>query len=127
MDYYNYYSVNAHNFWTLIGRNWWGLPGGIKSAALTWAAPVAATAACGGLILLSKRRDAVFAAAPLLMGIVYIFAVKMHERYLFPAFLFILLSYVFARDKRLLRAYAFMAGANYLNVSYTLWIFREKR
>ncbi len=126
MDYYNYYSVNAHNFWTLIGRNWWGLPGGIKSAALTWAAPVAATAACGGLILLSKRRDAVFAAAPLLMGIVYIFAVKMHERYLFPAFLFILLSYVFARDKRLLRAYAFMAGANYLNVSYTLWIFREK-
>ncbi len=126
MDYYNYYSVNAHNFWTLIGRNWWGLPGGIQSSLLTWAAPVLATAACGGLILCSKRKDAVFAAAPLLMGIVYIFAVKMHERYLFPAFLFILLSYIFTRDKRLMRAYALMAGANYLNVSYTLWIFRVK-
>lgn len=126
MDYYNYYSVNAYNFWTLIGRNWWGLPGGAEGALLTWAAPVLATAACGALVLLSKRKDAVFAAAPLLMGIVYIFAVKMHERYLFPAFIFILLCYVFVRDKRLIRAYAFMAGANYLNVSYTLWIFRER-
>lgn len=126
MDYYNYYSVNAYNFWTLIGRNWWGLPGGLRGAVLTWAAPVLATAACGVLVLGSKRRDAVFAAAPLLMGIVYIFGVKMHERYLFPAFLFILLGYVFTRDKRLIRAYAFTAGANYLNVSYTLWIFRER-
>ena len=126
MDYYNYYSVNAYNFWTLIGRNWWGLPGEARGAVLTWAAPVLATAACGGLMLCSKRKDAVFAAAPLLMGIVYIFGVKMHERYLFPAFIFLLLCYLFARDKRLIRAYAFVAGANYLNVSYTLWIFREK-
>lgn len=126
MDYYNYYSVNAYNFWTLIGRNWWGLPGGIRGAVLTWGAPAIATLACGGLLLFSKRKDAVFAAAPLLMGIVYIFGVKMHERYLFPALLFILLCYVFTRDKRLMRAFAFMAGANYLNVSYTLWIFREK-
>lgn len=126
MDYYNYYSVNAYNFWTFIGRNWWGLPGGISGALLTWTAPVIATAACGGLMLFSKRKDAVFAAAPLLMGIVYIFGVKMHERYLFPAFIFILLCYLFTRDRRLIRAFAFMAGANYLNVSYTLWIFREK-
>lgn len=126
MDHYNYYSVNAYNFWTLLGRNWWGLPGGIHGAVLTWAAPVLATAACGGLMLCSKRKDAVFAAVPLLMGIVYIFGTKMHERYLFPAMLFILLCYVFTRDKRLMRAFAFMAGANYLNVGYTLWIFRER-
>ena len=126
MDYYNYYSVNACNFWALIGFNWRGLPEGFASTLLTIAAPVLATAACAGLIFGSKRKDAVFAAAPLLMGVVYIFAVKMHERYLFPAFLFLLVAYIFARDKRIIRSYAFMAGTNYLNVSYQLWIFREK-
>lgn len=126
MDYYNYYTVNACNYWALFRMNWRALPDGIVSAILTAAAPVLATAACGWLVLGSKRKDAVFAAAPLLMGIVYIFAVKMHERYLFPAFLFLLVAYIFVRDKRLMRAYAYMAAANYLNVSYQLWIFREK-
>jgi len=126
MDYYNFYSVNAYNYWTLIGRNWCGLPGGAHGALLTAGAPILATAACGGLVFCSKRKDSVFAAAPVLMGVVYIFAVKMHERYLFPALLFILVCYLFVRDKRVIRAFAFMAGANYLNVSYTLWIFRER-
>ncbi len=125
MDYYNYYSVNACNFWALIGRNWWGLPEGFSSALLTVAAPLLATAACCVLIFFSKRKDAVFAAPPVLMSIVYLFAVKMHERYLFPALLFVLVSFLFVRDKGLMRAYGFLAGIHYINVSYVLWLFRE--
>lgn len=126
MDYYSYYSVNACNFWALIGWNWRGLPEGGISTLLTIAAPLLATAACCALIFLSKEKDAAFAAPPVLMSIVYLFAVKMHERYLFPALLFILVSFLFARDKRLMRAYGFLAGAHYINVSYVLWLFREK-
>jgi len=89
------------------------------------AAPVLATVACGVLMFRSRRRDAAFAAVPVLMGIVYLFAVKMHERYLFPAFLFMLLAFLFTKDRRLIRAYGFFTAANYLNVSYVLWLFRE--
>ncbi len=125
MDYYDYYSVNCCNFWALIGWNWKGLPGGGASAFLTVLAPVLATAACCFLMFRSRRKDAVFAAVPVLMGVVYMFAVKMHERYLFPAFLFVLVSFLFTGDRRQLRAYGFLTGANYLNVQYVLWLFRE--
>lgn len=125
MNYYDYLSVNACNFWALLGRNWAGMPQGLTGALLTVAAPVLATAACGILMFRSERKDAAFAAVPVLMGIVYLFAVKMHERYMFPAFLFMLLAFLFTKDRRLMRAYGFFTAANYLNVSYVLWLFRE--
>lgn len=125
MNYYDYYTVNACNIWALMGWNWRGMPQGAAGPALTVLAPILATAACGALMLLSRREDTVFVAPAVLMGVVYIFAVKMHERYLFPAFLFLLLAYVFTKSRRMLRAFGFMAGANYLNVSYVLWLFRE--
>ncbi len=126
MDYYNYYTVNACNFWAFLGWNWRGLPEGAASTLLTALAPVLATGLCGALMFCSKRKDAVLAAPPVLMGVMYILGVKMHERYLFPAFLFLLLAYAFTRDRRQLRAFAFITGANYINVSYVLWLFREK-
>ena len=46
----------------------------------------------------------------------------MHERYLFPALLFLLLSYLFVEDKRLLYAFSGMAFSHYLNVAYVLWL-----
>lgn len=125
LNYYDYYSINACNFWSLIKWNWRSLPHGLAGALLTVAAPIAATGACGALMFLSKRKDVLFAAPGILMGIMYIFGVKMHERYLFPAFLFVLLCFVFTRDRRQLWAFGLMAGANYLNVDYVLWLFRE--
>lgn len=127
MDYYNYYSVNAYNFWALIGWNWRGLPGeAVPSRLITLAAPVAATTACGLFLGFSKRKDALFACPVLLMTVMYLFGVKMHERYLYPVFLFLLLCFVYAPDKRLLRAFAAASGANYANVSYVLRLFRER-
>lgn len=126
MDYYCYYSVNAYNFWALIGWNWRGLPNNGSVHLLTLAAPVLATALCGGLIFFSKRKDALFACPVLLMTVMYLFGVKMHERYLYPIFLFLLLSFLFTPDKRLLRAFSLSSLANYLNVAYTLYLFQKQ-
>lgn len=123
LDYYNYYSINAYNFWTLIGWNWKTLPDGFGKTALTLATPVLATALCGVVLLKSKRRDALFACAPVLMGVMYLFSVKMHERYLFPSVLFLLLAYAFTPDNRLLRAFAAVSTAHYLNVAHVLYLF----
>lgn len=126
LDYYNYYSINAYNFWAVIGWNWKTLPDGAAKALLTVAAPIAATAGCGWLLLRSKRKDAVFACPAVLMTVMYLFGIKMHERYLFPVFLFLLLCYLFTPDKRLLRAFAVTGTAHYLNVAHVLYLFTDR-
>lgn len=127
MDYYSYYTVNAYNFWALIGYNWRSLPEtGILSTLLSVAGPIIATVLSGILIFKSKHKGAFFMAPVILMATTYQFAVKMHERYLYPIFIFFLLAYVFARDKRILYAFAATAFANYLNVRYVFYLFEEK-
>lgn len=123
---YDYFSVNAYNFWTLIGRNWWAMPApGLQNILLTFGAPVLATLCCGAVVFLSKRKDAIFICPAVLMAVMYLFGVKMHERYLFPMFFFMLLCYVYTRDKRLLWSYGLVCAVNYLNVAHVFWIYRE--
>lgn len=124
LEYYDYYSLNAYNFWALIGKHWQYLPGpGLHKTLLTLAAPVLATACCGAVIFLSRRKDCLFICPSVLMAVMYLFGVKMHERYLFPMFLFLLLAFIAVGDKRLLWAYGLACGINYLNVAHVLWIF----
>lgn len=125
LDYYSFYSVNAYNFWSLVGWNWKALPAGLAGDALDLLGAVIATVLCGVWVFRSKSRAVVFYCPALLMAAMYAFSVKMHERYLFPALLFLLLSFVFTWDKGMLRAFALCAVAHYANVAYVLWQFRE--
>lgn len=125
LDYYSFYSVNAYNFWSLIGWNWKALPAGLAGDALDLLGAVIATVLCGVWVFRAKSRAVVFYCPALLMAAMYAFSVKMHERYLFPALLFLLLSFVFTKDKGMLRAFALCAVAHYANVAYVLWQFRE--
>lgn len=125
LDYYNFYSINAYNFWALMGWNWKTLPEGALFQLLTYAAPVAATLLCGGLLFFSKRKETLFACPVLLMAVMFLFGVKMHERYLYPAFLFLLLSFLCIPDKRLLRAFAALSAPGYLNVAHVMYLFQD--
>ncbi len=125
LDYYNYYSVNAYNFWSLIGWNWRTLPSGLAGNLWDFVGPIIATALCGVLVFRAKDRSVAFYCPALLMSAMYAFSVKMHERYLFPVLLFILLSFVFTRDTGMLRAFALLATVSYANVAYVLYIFQE--
>ena len=133
IDYYSFYTINAYNFWALIGFNWKALPaGGLGLTALNVLGPLVAVILTGILLFKKKIKDdyfvnskyraSYFAAPALLMFTVYIFAVKMHERYLFPALLFILLTYIFTHDKRFLIVFAASSFAHFLNVSYVLYL-----
>ncbi len=116
MEYYNFYSVNAMNLFSMFGLNWRWLPEEPLKMILTVAGPVLATVFCGAVIFRRKENDSVFIAPAALMTVVYIFTVKMHERYLYTAFVFILLAYVFIRDKRLLYAYSSASFVHFLCV-----------
>lgn len=128
MNYYNYYTVNAFNFWGLIGMNWAPLPEGrVASMLLTAVTPIIATILCGLLIFKRKQDDGVFVAPIVLMTVVYLFSVKMHERYLFPVFVFILIAYIYNRDKRLLQAYSALSFVHFLGVYdvFTFFIYKK--
>ena len=119
IDYYNYYTINAYNVWALFGLNWAALPE--HSTWLQFGVPLA-TVLAGLLLLKSKRDDAVFACPTVLMFTVYIFCVKMHERYLFPVLLCLLLTYVFTKEKRFLLLFAGTSTVHFLNVAYVLYL-----
>ena len=125
LEYYNYYSVNAYNFWGLIGWNWKTLPEGLLGSLMDFVGPIIATVFCGVAVFRSKRKEVLYYCPALLMAVMYAFSVKMHERYLFPALLFSILTFVFTQDKRLLRAFALLATVNYVNVAYVLYLFQE--
>lgn len=121
MDYYGYYTINAYNLWALIGKNWAPLPEeGAGLLILNWFGPFLATVLCGLLIWKSKKKSAIFIAPAVLMATVYIFSVKMHERYLFPVLLFLIAGYLFSRDKRFIWLFAGFSLIHYLNVKYVL-------
>lgn len=119
MDYYAYYTINAYNLWALFGLNWAALPE--NSVWLQFGVPLAVLLA-GLLLLKSKREEALFACPAVLMFTVYIFCVKMHERYLFPVLLSLLLTYVFTKDKRFLLSFAGTSFFHFLNVAYVLYL-----
>lgn len=125
MNFYNYYSINAYNFWTLIGWNWHALPEGVPLKLLTFAAPVLATAFCGVLLLRSPKKETLFACPVALISIMFLFGIKMHERYLYPAFLFLLLSFLFLPDRRIISMFAALSAPGYLNVAHVMYLFRD--
>ena len=119
IDYYAYYTINAYNIWALFGLNWAALPE--KSLWLQFGIPLAVLLS-GWLMLKSRHREAVFACPTVLMFTVYIFCVKMHERYLFPVLLCLLLTYIFTREKRFLLCFAGTSFFHFLNVAYVLYL-----
>lgn len=119
MDYYSYFTINAYNLWCLFGLNWGALPE--HSLWLQFGVPLAVILA-SWLCLRSKRDESVFAVPVVLMFTVFIFCVKMHERYLFPVLLSLLLVYIFTREKRFLLSFAFTSLLHFLNVAYVLYL-----
>ena len=123
MGYYNYFTINAYNIYGLFGLNWGSLEGlDLISNVLTLLSCGGAVALAGGIILRSKREDSVFAAAAVLMATVFLFCPKMHERYLFPALLFLWLCCVLTEDRRLQLAFGSFATLHFLNVSFVLYL-----
>lgn len=102
---YPYASVNAFNFYGLIGANYvrdttallglsykaWGLAFIVGVTAFSW-------------WMYTRARRPQFASAVALLQVagVFTFATSMHERYLFPAAALALLAYLHLQDNRLL-------------------------
>ncbi len=124
MGYYNYFTINAYNLYGLLGLNWFSMeevPGWV-SPVLTVVSALLAVALSGALYWKSKKKEALFAVPCVIMATIYLFAPKMHERYLFPALFFLLLCAGLTRDVRLYVSFLLFSAVHFLNVSFVLYL-----
>ncbi|OPY57662.1 MAG: hypothetical protein A4E55_01508 [Pelotomaculum sp. PtaU1.Bin035] len=121
---YPYASVNAFNFFSLIGKNYvkdasalfifsyhnWGMIFIVMLTAFSW-------------FIYIKGNGRVFAsaAALLLIAGVFTFSTRIHERYLFPAVALSILAFIYLRDKRLLLLSAGFSSTVYINTHFVLF------
>lgn len=110
---YAYASVNAYNFWALIGANWKSTD--IPFLGLTygkWGTIFMALSVLLGIavyVFAVLRHRTCKGALPLAMAFmfsgIFTFGHYMHERYIFPALLLLLFAYLFYNDRRILWTY----------------------
>ncbi|HEY8911110.1 MAG TPA: glycosyltransferase family 39 protein [Desulfosporosinus sp.] len=121
---YPYASVNAFNFFSLLGANFtkdagtlfvvsyhsWGLIAIVMITAFSW-------------FLFIKGNSKVYASAVALLLIdgVFTFSTRMHERYMFPAVALSILTFIYHRDKRLMLLAVGYSTTIYINTHFVLY------
>ena len=121
---YPYGSVNAYNFWALMGKNWASQDDpflGIQCR--NWGTLVIfVSVGLGALIFfkLRKRGDMsrYFVSPAIVMGTMFLFSVRMHERYLFPVCILLLAAFVVKPTRELFGVFTAFAFVQFLNVAH---------
>lgn len=124
---YEYASVNAYNFWTLCGLNWVGQEG-IKFGLSyqTWGTIfiLLTVAAATYLSLRCKKMEAkYFYLGAFIVSCVFLFSVRMHERYIFPAMAFLLLAYAIRPRRAVYFLYSLLSMYSFYNMSHVLFFY----
>lgn len=124
---YPYASVNAYNFWTMIGRNWAPQEETLLGIAYqTWGMiSIFATVIFSGIIFFKSKdsRSKYYFTAALIVTCVFTLSVRMHERYIYPAVILLLLCFAARPRKKLFNAFIFMAFGTFLNMAHSMFYF----
>lgn len=120
---YPYATLNAFNLMALLGGNW--MPDETKFLFLSYRywgyVGILVTVLWSAFFFFRVRgKERVYATASFLAVSVFFLAPRMHERYLFPALLFILLWYVFEPKRAMLFLYAGFSVTFFVNVGLVL-------
>lgn len=121
---YPYISVNAYNFWALLGKNW----ASQDTAFLFFTYKELGTFVIVALTLIStfiflkrmKSADRYFVAGSFIALTMFMFSVRMHERYLYPVMLMLLAAFVMTGSKHMLYSYLVLTICHFLNVWHVL-------
>lgn len=120
---YKFATVNGYNFWALIGANWksveepfLGLTYG-KWGTIFMGFFIAAGIAL--YVIAAVKHKNPKGALPLAMAYslagIFTFGQYMHERYIFPVLMLIMIAYIFYNDRRLIWAYVAYAVTTMVN------------
>lgn len=122
---YPYASMNAYNFWSMLGMNWvhqdrvglFGLP--LYVWGYLFIVVICLIVFYIWYLLFIRKRqgaDSYFLLATILIMGVFAFSVRMHERYMFPAMVLILAFCALNSSKKNYVLYAFISAVHFINV-----------
>ena len=124
---YPYASVNAYNFWAMIGLNWNSQDGkflGITYATWGTIAIVLLTILSAVIFELLRRKnrtDRYTLTGAFLIATTFLFSVRMHERYLYPVMILILFTTIYNHKKAYWWSYLIVTLAHFINVWHVLY------
>lgn len=127
---YPYCTINAYNFWALLGQNWRPQTStflGIQAS--TWGTlAILVSVALSGFIYFKLKEDKsrYFLSMAVLIGNMFLFSVRMHERYLFPIIILLLAAFLVKPTKELFFTYVGFSFLHFLNVGHVLWAYIEE-
>lgn len=117
---YKYMTVNMLNLYEALGMNWTRFADAGVWPYIAWVLFGLAYAYSMGLLVASGQVRRVFLCAGVLLCLVCTFGPMMHERYMFPALLFVLLAYADSRDRRLLISALALTTTLFMNQALVL-------
>ena len=123
-------SVNAYNFWTMTGNNWvdqtetmFGLP------YVIWGYLFILLVVVSSVVLFFKIREDesrfYILGAYTMIG-VFLFSVRMHERYLFPAIVLLLFAFITRPNRKTFVAYTVFTVGLFYNMVYVYLTYPEE-
>jgi hypothetical protein len=130
LDMYNFGTVNAFNLWALAERNWRPLDArflGITHAVWGVAIAVAIVVAVFAALEIDKRRSGgkYWLIVASVFVLTFVFSVKMHERYLFPAILFLLMYAAEKPSRYTFGLFATLSVTFFINCFAVLYAFNS--
>lgn len=124
---YPYASVNAYNFWTMIGKNWVSQEETLFGIAYRYwgMAAIIAAVLFTALIHFKNKdfRSKYYFSAGLLLTIVFTLSVRMHERYIYPAIILALLCFAARPAKKQFLNFILLATVSFLNIVHMLFFY----
>ena len=126
---YEYCTVNAYNFWGLLGKNWASqsdLFMGMECRRWGTFAIFAAVAFSAFIFFkLKEDKSKYFISMSVVVSTMFLFSVRMHERYLFPVVALTLCGFLLKPTKELFFTYLGYALVQFMNVSHVLYYYKE--
>ncbi|MDO4571805.1 MAG: glycosyltransferase family 39 protein, partial [Clostridia bacterium] len=124
---YQYASIEAFNLPALLGGNWKTVTMPVLGIPYrVWGIVFIALSVLGSCALYAfrgrERRGALYLAGALMLMLIFTLGHYMHERYMLPVLLLLLIAYIYLGDRRVLIAFGAVSGAALLNVLAAFYI-----
>lgn len=124
---YPYAAVNACNLWGLFGLNWVSQDNTLLGIPYRFYGGAVIPAAVILVLYLSLRHRDDRKKYPLLGAVLvltlFVFSVRMHERYLYPALALLLLAYIYRPTKHIYLCYGLFSLLHFYNTAYVLFFY----
>lgn len=126
---YEYCTINAYNIWGLFGLNWSDQSGKFLFLEYRqWGTlAIFASVALSGWIFfrLKEDRSKYFISMSVIVSTMFLFSVRMHERYLFPVVALTLCAFLVKPAKELFFTYVGFAIVQFINVFHVYYYYMD--